>query len=131
MRREMGKIGLLVFLAGLLGCEASTPVTGTIAQRLQAEDPDVRIQAAVEAGNTSDKDVIPLLVDRLSDTDRDVRFYAGQALERLVGSDVYKELGWVSYDPPERREKSVMRWRRWVRKHHGQTTTQPATTEPS
>jgi hypothetical protein len=120
-----------ILLLSLLGCEASTPTVGTIAQRLQAEDPSVRIQAAVEAGNSDDKKVVPLLVDRLSDTDSDVRFYAGMALEKIVGQDLSKEMGWVSYDPADERDKAVTRWRQWVRKHYGQTTSPPATTEPS
>lgn len=127
-------ICILCSLAGWLslpGCQATTPTVGTIAERLQAEDPDVRIQAAVEAGNTGDKKVVPLLVDRLTDADGDVRFYAGMALEKLLGQDVSREMGWVSYDPADERSKAVKRWRQWVRKHYGQTTSQPATTEPS
>lgn len=128
----------------ILGCQAITPKVGTIAQRLQAEDPDVRIQAAVEAGNMGDKKVVPLLVDRLTDCNSDVRFYAGMALEKILGQDVSKEMGWVSYDSADERDKAVTRWRQWVRKHYGQTaspeeeatspereaTSQP-TTEPS
>jgi hypothetical protein len=120
-----------LLLVSLLGCEASTPKVGTIAQRLQAEDPAVRIQAAVEAGNTSDKNVVPLLVDRLTDTDSDVRFYAGMALEKILGQDVSRDMGWVSYDPADERNKAVTRWRQWVRKQHGEATSQPVTTEPS
>lgn len=117
-------------LAGLAGCQASTPVVGTLAERLQAEDPDVRIQAAVEAANTGEMSVVPLLVDRLSDSDREVRFYAGLALRKLAGEDVYRKMGWSSYDPPEQRRRAVRRWRRWVREHFGDrraAASQPAT----
>ncbi|MBN1554483.1 MAG: HEAT repeat domain-containing protein [Phycisphaerae bacterium] len=138
MRYGICTICLWIVLSGFLGCAASTPTVGTVAQRLQAEDPAVRIQAAVEAGNTGDKKVVPLLVDRLTDTDSDVRFYAGMALEKIVGREVSKHMGWVSYDPPEQRNKAVMRWRTWVRKHYGKATSQPGgeatsqpTTEPS
>jgi hypothetical protein len=131
MRYGICIICSFVLLAGLLGCEASTPKVGTIAQRLQAEDPAVRIQAAVEAGNTGDKKVVPLLVDRLTDGNDDVRFYAGMALEKILGQDVSKDMGWVSYEPADKRDKAVTRWRQWVRKQYGQTTSQPATTEPS
>ncbi len=145
MRYGIGTICLFVALLTLPGCVASTPTAGTIAERLQAEDPDVRIQAAVEAGNSDDRKVVPLLVDRLSDTNSDVRFYAGMALEKIAGQDVSKKMGWVSYSPADQRNKAIKRWRQWVRKHYGDknapttesaaptadSTPQPATTEPS
>lgn len=120
-----------VLLLILAGCEATTPKVGTVARRLQAEDPAVRIQAAVEAGNTGDKEVVPLLVDRLTDTDSDVRFYAGMALEKILGQELSQQMGWVSYDPADQRNQAVTRWRRWVKEQYGQATSQPATTEPS
>ena len=43
-------MGLGLLAGGMVGCVAETPETGTLYERLQNEDPDVRIQAAVQAG---------------------------------------------------------------------------------
>ncbi|MCD4825632.1 MAG: HEAT repeat domain-containing protein [Phycisphaerae bacterium] len=106
--------GLL--LAGMLwgGCVASTPEVGTIFQRLQNEDPAVRIEAAVEAGKTRNSKALPLLVDRLSDTESEVRLFASLALEKIVGEKQFAELGWKFYDSPDVRQKAVEKWRQWL-----------------
>ncbi len=131
MRYRAGTICVLFLAAGMLGCQASTPVAGTLAERLQSEDPAVRIQAAVEAGNARDKNVLPLLVDRLSDTDQDVRFFAGMALEKIVGAEVAQAIGWRFYDPPERRDQAIQRWRQWIREHTRPAASEPTTTQAS
>jgi hypothetical protein len=121
-----------VLAAGWIGgCKPVEMQTGTLYDRLQNEDPSVRIQAAVEAGNQKDKKAVPLLVDRLSDSDRDVRLFSGMALEKIVGHEVFETMGWRSFDPPEKRDQAVGRWRRWVEEHCEPAASQPATTQPT
>ncbi len=77
---------------------------------LQAEDPAVRIQAIHRAGQTQNTSSLPYLVDRLSDSQSDVRFFAIAALKRITGED----MGWKYYDPPEKRVEAVARWRKYL-----------------
>ena len=77
---------------------------------LQAENPSVRIQAIHRAGQTKDTSSLPYLVDRLSDSQSDVRFFAISALKRITGED----MGWNYYDPPEKRAEAVGRWGKYL-----------------
>lgn len=67
---------------------------------------------AAEAGN---REALPYLVDRLTDSERAVRMYAILALRRLTG----QTLGYCYYDPPAERDVAVARWRRWLAKQPG------------
>jgi hypothetical protein len=99
----------LCLLAGLLalgGCASQSSITAG----LQSEDPTQRINSAVQAGESKDTNAVPLLVDRLSDADSDVRFYAALSLARITGTD----MGYHYYDPPEQREQAIARWRQWL-----------------
>jgi hypothetical protein len=96
---------LLAGLAALGGCGGPTVAAG-----LQSEDPSQRINSAVEAGQSRDANAAPLLVDRLSDSDSDVRFYAILALRKITGTD----MGYSFYDPPDQREAAIARWRQWL-----------------
>jgi hypothetical protein len=102
-------IGVTVVVAG---CVASTPTAGTIYQRLQSEDPAVRSEAIVEAGKTKNAKTVPLLIDRLSDTQPDIRMFAGVALRKITG----KDFGWQSWDSRTDRDQAIRRWRQWAKK---------------
>jgi HEAT repeat protein len=118
-----------ILLAAMLlmgGCVASTPqVGGTVYERLQNDNPAVRIQAAVEAGNRGDEKAIPLLVDRLNDPNADVQFFAGLALKRIVGDEQYEQLGWQYYQSQSERDEAVQRWRDWLAGREPTATTRP------
>jgi len=78
--------------------------------QLQAEDPSVRVQAIIAAAQGGDQSCVPLLVDRLSDSDEDVCFYAILALEKLTGT----RMGYEYYDPADSRKAAIARWRAWL-----------------
>ena len=82
---------------------------------LQHEDPAVRMKAISRAGNTADTAAVPFLVDRLTDSQKDVRFFAIIALERITG----QTMGWNHYDPPNERAQAVQRWRQWLKEEYG------------
>ncbi|HAU38559.1 MAG TPA: hypothetical protein DCX07_12690 [Phycisphaerales bacterium] len=114
-----------VFAACLTGgCEMPNR---SLASRLQAEDPAVRIQAIHEAGATRNEKALPYLVDRLTDSEQDVRFYAILALERMTG----QTLGYRYFAPAEERAEAAKRWRKWVQDRRGGATTRPAGGEAS
>ena len=111
-------IRVLIIVAGLVpavfaGCGSSFQSEGDIRARLQNEDPSVRVYAAIEAGNTKRQDVLPLLVDRLTDRDSNVRMFSAMALRKITGED----FGWASWKTLRQREESVARWRQWLKKH--------------
>jgi HEAT repeat protein len=93
----------------LCSCAGTGP---TLYQRLQDEDAKVRIAAVIEAGQTKDRKALALLVERLDDSEKDVRLYAIIALERITG----QTLGYRYYDPAEAREQAVARWRQYIAK---------------
>lgn len=88
---------------------------------MQAEDPDERIEAIVQAGEQRDRGAVPHLVDRLTDSEADVRFFAIESLERITG----KTMGYEYYAPREQRRQAVERWRDWLRER-GPAATRPA-----
>jgi hypothetical protein len=105
-----------------------------VADGLQSQDPSVRIDAIVAAAKAKDRQAVPLLVDRLSDSEEDVRFFAGIAIERITG----ETMGWHCYDPPARREAAIERWREWLKEGPGPAgrkaspaATRPATPQPA
>jgi hypothetical protein len=122
---------LILCLGGafvLPGCVAETPTAGSISERLQSEDPAVRIQAAVEAGEKKDESVVPLLVERLTDTQADVRFFAALALEKITG----KTLGWKPGLSEAEQMDVLEAWRKYVREHYGESDkTSPTESRPS
>lgn len=102
---------LALAIAGMLlaasGCAAEPK---NVIQRLQSEDPAERIGAAMDAANRNDAQAVPFLIDRLQDTDPDVRLFASMALERLTG----QTMGWHFYESKEQRAPAVERWRAWL-----------------
>jgi hypothetical protein len=103
----------LLALCFCAGCP-STAAPRDLVRLLQDEDPAVRAQAAVGAGESGDRKTLPLLIDRLSDEEVDVRLMADAALRKIAGDQVANEMGWRAYDPPEVRTKAQQRWRQWL-----------------
>ena len=97
----------LVFVSG---CAAGGD-TG-LYQRFQAEDPSIRIEAVIEAAARGDLKALPYLVDRLEDSEPDVRFFSFQALKEMTG----KTMDWRYFDRPQRRAVAVSQWRQWLRR---------------
>ncbi len=124
-------IGLAMLAGGMGGCVASTPQTGSLYERLQNENPAVRIQAAVQAGNEKDSQALPLLVDRLSDSESEVRLFAGLSLKKIAGKELFEKMGWVFYDPPDERGEAIDKWREWLKKKSGKPVSQSTASPPS
>ena len=109
-------MGLAQKVTTILLCAMASLVQGCLLgtrdlyQQFQHEDPSVRIGAVHEAGSSGDNKSLPYLVDRLSDSEADVRFYAIIALEKLTG----QRRGYRYWAPVAEREKAVARWRRWL-----------------
>jgi len=93
------------------GCGPSSGSSGTLYQRLQSEDPSVRISAIVQAADEKDRKAVPYLVERLSDAESDVRFFAYISLQKITG----QTMGYRYYDPPQERAEAVQRWRQWLK----------------
>jgi HEAT repeat protein len=96
---------LLLGAAALSGCRRDD-----LYARLQHEDPSVRAAAIAKAARWRDDKAVPYLIDRLSDSEADVRLFAGVALRRITGLD----MGWRPYDPPAARARAERRWRAWL-----------------
>lgn len=113
-------MGLWLFLA--IGC---TSAREQLYANFQNEDPSVRMQAISQAGKLKDSGSLPYLVDRLTDSERDVRFLAILALERITG----ETMGYRYYKPSQERAKAVQRWRQWLARQGGQASTDQETGE--
>ena len=96
-----------VWVCSTAGCG---PPPADLYARLQHEDPSVRNRAIAIAGRTRDQGAVPYLVDRLTDSQKDVRFFAILSLKRITG----ETMDYRYYDPPEKRKEAVRRWREWV-----------------
>jgi hypothetical protein len=101
-------------LAGAMGvCWSSC---GTLVRpSLNSPDPQARIAAAVQAGESGDQEAVPLLVDLLEDEDGAVRLYAILALEKITGT----RRGYDYAAPALRRAVAVRGWREWVAEERG------------
>lgn len=107
--------------AGLTGCE---PIQADSYRDFADDDPAARLAAITKAGQTRDKQAIPYLVDRLTDSEPDVRFFAIIALRKTTG----RTFGYRYYQPRHLRAEAVLKWRRWL-KEHGKPSTRPKHTE--
>ncbi|MBI5725608.1 MAG: HEAT repeat domain-containing protein [Planctomycetes bacterium] len=94
----------------LSGCTGPAGYGKDIYQDFQSESPAVRIHACAAAGSSRDARTVPYLVDRLSDSEPDVRVYATIALEKIAGT----RMGYEYYDPPDSRQRAIDRWRNWL-----------------
>jgi hypothetical protein len=92
----------------------------TLYERFQSEDPSDRMEAAIEAGRWRDRKSVPYLVDRLTDSEPEVRFAAIHALQRITGTT----RGYRYYKSSAERGEAVRRWRQWLA--GGRATGQPA-----
>ena len=88
---------------------APAPV-GSLYHRLQHEDPSVRMAAVLEAGRWKRIKAVPYLVDRLTDSEAEVRFAAIQALQKITG----QTMGYRYYEPSTKRDEAARRWRKWL-----------------
>jgi hypothetical protein len=102
-------------VALLAGCEKRPR---SIVARLQHEDPGVRIEAIQQAARRDHRPAVPFLVDRLSDSQSDVRFFAAIALRRMTGRD----FGYAYYERPGQRQEAIQRWRAWLRRRRGESS---------
>lgn len=92
-----------------LGCRPARSEP-SVYDRLQSDNPSVRIEAITQAGRQSDRRAVPLLVDRLADDDADVRLFAQLALEKITG----QTFGYRYFELPAERSAAVERWRAWL-----------------
>lgn len=79
---------------------------------IQSENPAHRILAIRAAAEARDTRSVPLLVDRLEDEDRAVRFFAIIALDKITGH----RFGYDYGKPDADRRKAVERWRAYLRR---------------
>jgi len=103
------------------GCEMQT---GSY-RDFEDEDPRIRLAAIVRAGQTRDAAAARYLVDRLSDSETDVRLFAIVALRKITG----RTFEYRHYEPRRRRAEAVARWRHWL-KHRAEAATRPRSTAP-
>jgi hypothetical protein len=94
---------------GWSGCQPADPPGRTIYDYLQHEDPRVRATAIRMAMETRNSRAVPFLIDRLSDTEPQVRMFAGSALKTMTDQD----FGWKPYEPPDQRRDAIRKWRHW------------------
>lgn len=104
------------FLVTLLLCQSTcAPPVGDLIRRLEDKDPLRRIRAITEIARTEQKELVPNLVDRLSDDDAAVRFAAMFALQELTGT----RLGYDYSSPLSERMKAVEAWRQHLDQQSG------------
>ena len=102
----------------LSGCDGANP-SNPLAMKLQHYDPNVRTEGIRQAARTKDPVALPYLVDRLTDSQPHVRFFAIKALREVSG----QSFGYKHYQPPRQRWQAVLRWRQWL---VGRAATPPA-----
>ena len=95
--------------AAVVSAGCNGPEKG-VAAGLQGELSSERVTACIRAGQSRDKSVLPLLVERLEDTDADVRLFAINALKKITGQD----LEYRYYASSADRGEAVLRWRQWL-----------------
>ena len=102
----------LIAMLFIAGCTVSPDPVGDVMTSLQSTNPSLRTRAVVKAGNEQDTRAIPLLIDRLEDSDLGVRMFAGMALRKITGED----MEWRFYEPGYTRQEAVKRWRQWQKR---------------
>ena len=117
-----GKLLTAAWLIGLalfsqIGCEnLRNPALGD----LENPDPIIRLRAIRWSGNEwADQGItaapVPLLVDRLQEQDRSIRFYSIRALQEIVGEEA-EDYGYDYQADATKRAEAVERWRMALRK---------------
>ena len=102
----------LALLIGAAGCGGPDWKRLSVYERLQHSDPAARLWAVVEVGRSKDAKAVGYLVDRLTDSEPEIRMFAITSLEKITG----QTLGYRCYDPPPAREAAVARWRGWLKR---------------
>ncbi len=100
----------VALVCGLLGGCGSAPPPADLSTRLQDEDPAVRAAAILQADKERNQTVLPYLVDRLSDSESDVRWLAYMALKDITG----KTMGYSPYVSSSEWGKAQDCWRQWL-----------------
>ncbi|MCE5279679.1 MAG: HEAT repeat domain-containing protein [Planctomycetaceae bacterium] len=115
----------VLLLSSLLAAfsEGCTPPQEDLAARFQSDDPQVRIEAIREAGKTKNPAAVPFLIDRLSDSQMDIRLFAIMALRDITG----QTHGYEVYEPAPQRAAAVARWRQWLAGQPGGPSRAPLT----
>ena len=104
-------IFLFVLIAGVLATAAGcSQPSAELYSQFQSGDPAQRVAAIVQAGERKDPSAVPYLVDRLTDPQRDVRFFAIVSLEKITG----QRMGYQEWASPQERQQAVGRWRQWL-----------------
>ncbi len=101
--------GVLICIAAVFLCSCGRLPVGQdeIYAHLQSEDPGVRIEAIGRAGEQKLVKAVPYLIDRLTDSEEDVRLFAIIALEKITG----ERRGYVYYGPAADRQRIARQWR--------------------
>ena len=90
----------------MVGCGAPRDIAGDF----QNEDPNVRIAVIRRSGQDKLESAIPYLVDRLTDSEAEVRMFAIMALQKITGlTHDYRY-----YQGASLRQDAVGRWRKWI-----------------
>ncbi len=106
------RIALLGCLLGAawpwVGC---APSAGSdFYSNIQSADAQFRIGAIVQASRVKDPNMLPYLVDRLTDSESDVRLFAATALKEITG----RSMGYEIYETPQVRAQRQQQWRQWL-----------------
>jgi len=104
------------WFCAVIGCAGLCLLAGCVPREkyvamIQSDDPTLRAQGCNIAGRQMDKQVVPLLVDRLEDPADGVRLTAHKALRQITGED----FGYLLWAPPADRAEAVRKWRAYAR----------------
>jgi hypothetical protein len=81
---------------------------------LESPDPALRIRAIKWAGENKMVSAVPLLVDRLQETDASIRFFAISALKKITGTDY----GYDYKADANERAAAVQKWHAYLDKQY-------------
>lgn len=124
MRTNLSNAAALL-LCSLLAAssEGCAPPQEDLAARFQSADPQVRVAAVREAARTKDPAAVPYLIDRLSDSQVDIRLFAIMTLRDITG----QTHGYEVYEPAPQRAAAIERWRKWLAGQSGGKNPAPLT----
>lgn len=115
-RRAKLLVSVCVLAGAAAGCE---PANSRRYSMLQDEDPAVRIEGIRQVAKADDARALSYLVDRLTDSEADVRFFAILTLEKLADLPTDRRMGYRYYGPLVKRNEAVKRWRQWLAERSG------------
>ncbi len=106
-------VGLWLYWPILISiASCATPERTVGLAELEDSDPAVRIRAIKWVGDNKISAAVPLLVDRLAEQDKSVRFFAIKALRDITG----KDHGYDYRADDASRARAVARWRQAIGK---------------